>query len=313
MVKHKHPNGELALVRRIGRLAGPQGNRRSSTRSGLALGIGDDCAIFRPHAGEELLFTTDMLIEGRHFLRGTHRAQDIGWKALARGLSDIAAMGGAPRFCLVSLALPAWADGRFVDGFYGGLLRLAREAGAPLAGGDLARAETLFCDIVVCGATRGSALRRDGARAGDAVYVSGQLGGSALGLALGRGPAWRRHLKPQPRLALGQYLRRRLHATAAMDLSDGLSLDLHRLALASGLQASIEAPPLYPGASPDQALHGGEDYELLFTVAPGTHVPARFQGLPLTRIGTMQKGRPGLVLLAGKKLPRLGFDHFRRP
>ena len=329
MVKHKGLMAEPGMVERIRRMAAAAGVRSGATaderpgassrkpvagRGGLTLGIGDDCAIFRPRAREELLFTTDMLIEGRHFLRGTHRAQDLGWKALARGLSDIAAMGGDPRFCLVSLALPAWAGQTFVDGFYRGLLRLAREAQAPLAGGDLARSETLFCDIVVCGAVpRGTALRRDSARAGDAIYVSGVLGGSALGLARSRGRAWLRHRRPVPRLALGRFLRTRLRATAAMDLSDGLSLDLARLAEASGLCAAIEAPPVYPGASLDQALHGGEDYELLFTVPPRTRVPERFEGLPLTRIGTMRRGRPGLLLLAGQALEPLGFDHFRQP
>jgi thiamine-monophosphate kinase len=311
MVKNKGPRDETAIIGQIRRLAE---QNRSLAPGGLALGIGDDCAIFRARASEELLFTTDMLIEGRHFLRHTHRPQDLGWKALARGLSDIAAMSGTPRFCLVSLALPPWADQHFLPAFYHGLLRLARQAGAPLAGGDLARADALFCDIIVCGAApRGSALRRDTARAGDAVYVSGALGGAALGLTLGRGSAWRRHLQPVPRLALGRFLRTGLHATAAMDLSDGLSLDLHRLALASGLAAEIDAPPIFRGASLEQALHGGEDYELLFTVAPPARVPERFENLPLTRIGTMRKGRPGAVLLAGRPLPPLGFDHFRRP
>jgi thiamine-monophosphate kinase len=345
MVKHIRLSGEQAAIDRIGRLAagpakrnggrvlgtgaaaGTSGRRgggrvlgtgdaagRSGRGGGLVLGIGDDCAIFRPHAGEDLLLTTDMLIEGRHFVRGTHRPADLGWKALARGLSDIAAMGGTPRFCLVSLALPKWADERFVDGFYRGLLQLARAEGAPLAGGDLARGDRLYCDIVVGGgAPRGGALRRDTARAGDAVYVSGVLGGSALGLARGGGPGWRRHVRPVPRLALGRFLRARLRATAAMDLSDGLSLDLHRLALASGLEAAIEAPPVFPGASLEQALDGGEDYELLFTVSPRTRVPGQFDGLPLTRIGTIGKGRPGAVLLAGKPLEALGFDHFCHP
>jgi len=321
MPAHSDLPTEPALIERIRRLAGaPSGGR-------LALGIGDDCAIFRPRPGEELLFTTDMLIEGRHFLRATHTAPDVGWKALARGLSDIAAMGGAPRFCLLSLALPEWADVAWVEGFYRGLLRLARRERAPLAGGDLARTAPsgpLFCDIVVCGAAaRGTALRRDTARAGDAIYVSGALGGSAMGLALAMnssasagtpsGPAWRRHLRPTPRLALGRFLRTRLRATAAMDLSDGLSLDLHRLARASGLAAEIQAPPRYPGASLDQSLHGGEDYELLFTARPDARVPARFGGLPLTRIGTMRKGRPGAVLFSGALLEPLGYDHFRRP
>jgi thiamine-monophosphate kinase len=281
--------------------------------AGLVLGIGDDCAIFRPRgSGEDLLFTTDLLIEETHFRRRTHRAADVGWKALARGLSDIAAMGGEPRFCLVSLALAQWTDSRWVDGFYRGLLCLAEQSGAVLAGGDLSHSERVLCDIVVCGAVpRGEALRRDGARAGDRLYVSGALGGSALGLATGRGKAWRRHLRPEPRLALGRYARGDLQATAAMDLSDGLSLDLHRLCLASQLSAEIAMPPVYPGATLNQALHGGEDYELLFTAPPRARVPSEFDGVPLTRIGTMRKGPAGRVLLNGAPLAPLGYDHFR--
>src|ERR1039457_5932406 len=137
-------------------------------RAGIELGIGDDSAIFRPRRGEDLLFTTDMLIEGTHFLRGTHSAQDVGWKALARGLSDIAAMGGEPRFCLVSLAVAPWCGPRWVDGFFRGLLRLARQAGAVLAGGDLSHAARVAADIVVCGAApKGTALRRSTAGSGD--------------------------------------------------------------------------------------------------------------------------------------------------
>jgi thiamine-monophosphate kinase len=131
-------------------------------------------------------------------------------------------------------------------------------------------------------------------------------------LATRRGSAWRRHKRPEPRLALGSFLRQRLRATAAMDLSDGLSLDLRRLCLASGLQAEITDPPRYPGATLEQALHGGEDYELLFTLPPTVRPPRTFEGLPLTRIGTMRKGRVGLVRMNGSALPALGFDHFRR-
>ena len=287
--------------------------RRLSPGAGLVLGIGDDCAIFRPRgSSEDLLFTTDLLLEETHFLRGTHRAEDVGWKALARGLSDVAAMGGEPRFCLVSLALAKWSDSHWVEGFYRGLLRLARQSGTALAGGDLSHGRRVMCDIVVCGAVpRGTALRRDGAKAGDAIYVSGALGISEYGRLTRRGNAWKRHLRPVPRLALGRTARTRWRANAAMDLSDGLSLDLHRLCLASRLSAEIEMPPIFRGASLQQALHGGEDYELLFTVPPGARVPTTFEGLPLTRIGTMRKGAPGGVLLHGEPLPPLGYDHFR--
>jgi thiamine-monophosphate kinase len=282
--------------------------------SGLALGIGDDCAVYHPRgAPEDLLFTTDLLVEDVHFRRETHRASDIGWKALARGLSDIAAMGGEPRFCLVSLALAPWNDERWLDGFYRGLLQLAAREKTPLAGGDLGRSEKTTCDIVVCGAApRRKYLRRDAARAGDGIWISGGLGGSALGLETRKGAARRRHLRPEPRIALGRYLRARLNATAAMDLSDGLSLDLHRLCKASRLSAEIEAPPVFRGATLAQALHGGEDYELLFTVPARQPVPERFEGLRLTRIGTMRKGRAGDVRMNGALLKPQGYDHFRK-
>lgn len=284
--------------------------------SAVVLGIGDDCAIVRPRgAREDWLYTTDMLLEGTHFLRETHGAADVGWKALARGLSDIAAMGGEARFCLLSLAVANWADARWLDGFYSGLLALAGSAGragVALIGGDLARTERVMCDIVVAGTVpRGKALRRDGARAGDGIYVSGALGGSALGLAAGRGRAWMRHKRPEPRLALGRFLRARLGATAAMDLSDGLSLDLRRLCTASGLRAEISAPPVYRGATLEQALHGGEDYELLFTAPARVRVPDEFEGLALRRIGTMRKGTAGAVEMDGEPLPPLGYDHLR--
>jgi thiamine-monophosphate kinase len=295
------------LKRRIGR---PRASR-------VVKGIGDDCAIYRsPGSAEDLLLTTDLLIEGVHFLTSTHRPADIGHKTLARGLSDIAAMGGEPRFCLLSLALPPSTTARWIDSFYTGLLKLADAHGAVLAGGDLARADRITCDIVCGGAVpRGEALLRSGAKPGDIIYVSGALGGSALGLASDRGPARLRHLRPMPRLELGRHLRGQLRATAAMDLSDGLSIDLARLCEASGTSANIETVPRFHGATLQQALHGGEDYELLFTVRPVTRVPARFRGIPLTRIGTMldgpARGSDSRVSFAGEPLPVLGYDHFR--
>ena len=299
--------GEIEILEEIRRRAAlPRG-------AGVVLGIGDDCAIYRSRGSrEDLLFTTDLLLEDIHFRHDTHPPEAVGHKALARGLSDIAAMGGVPRFCLLSLAMGERAGQSWMERFYDGLLRLARKAGAPLAGGDLARADKTACDIVVCGGVpRGRALRRDGAKAGDAIYVSGRLGGSALGLATGKGAAWTRHLRPEPRLTLGIFLRERAGASAAMDLSDGLSMDLHRMALASGLEARIEPPPRFAGASLEQALDGGEDYELLFTVRPRVRVPPRFEGVALTRIGCMRKGQAGAVYLSDRPLPALGYDHFR--
>jgi thiamine-monophosphate kinase len=254
-----------------------------------------------------------MFIEGVHFRRETHQPVIAGRKALARSLSDIAAMGGAPRFCLMSLCVPRWADAKWVDKFFDGALELGNASGAVLAGGDLSHGETLACDVTVCGAVpRGTALRRDGAHAGDEIYVSGALGGSALGLESGKGRARQRHLHLEPRLELGALVREKLRASAAIDLSDGLSLDLKRLCLASGLAAEIAMPPRFAGASLEQALHGGEDYELLFTVRAGTRVPAQLADVPLSRIGLITRGAPGEVRLAGEPLAALGYDHFSR-
>jgi thiamine-monophosphate kinase len=282
--------------------------------SPMVLGIGDDCAIYRPRgSADDLLFTADQFIEGVHFLRTTHKAADVGRIALARSLSDIAAMGGLPRFCLVSLCVAGWANSKWVDAFFDALNALAVSSGTVLAGGDLARGETLACDVTVCGAVpRGTALRRDGARPHHEIYVSGKLGGSALGLSSKKGKAKKRHLNPEPRLELGNYLRETLRATAAIDISDGLSLDLERLCLASGVAAEIIDPPRFPGTTVEQALHGGEEYELLFTVRPGTRVPEAFGDLPLTRIGTIFKGLPGEMRHNGNPLTALGFDHFSK-
>jgi thiamine-monophosphate kinase len=286
------------------------------TSSRLIAGIGDDCAVYRsPGSNEDLLFTTDLLIEGVHFLNSSHSPADIGHKVLARGLSDIAAMGGVPRFCLLSLALPASVDARWIDRFYAGLLALADAHSTILAGGDLSRADRVMCDIVCCGGVRThSAILRSTARPGDAIYVSGALGGSALGLEKGRGVAWRRHLRPEPRLALGRALHR-FHVTAAMDLSDGLSIDLDRMCEASGTTADLTNVPIFRGASLHQALHGGEDYELLFTAPPRARIPAVFEDILITRIGTMQQGsRKGVarVWLNREPVPVLGHDHFRK-
>ncbi len=300
---------ERHLVQRIERAA-------SRTRSpGVVLGIGDDAAVFRPKPAEDLVFTTDMLIEGVHFRRETHAAPFVGRKALTRGLSDVAAMGADPRFCLVSLALAPWSNTAWVDGFYDGLFALAAEHQCPLIGGDLSHAAKVACDIAVCGAVpRGSALRRDGASPGDRICVSGLLGGSTLGLTTRKGDAWERHRNPVPRVALGRLLREQLRATAAMDLTDGLALDLHRLCIASRVGAMLDRDlPLFPGATVEQALHGGEDYELLFTVRPGTEVPPEIAGIPLTPIGSIVAAQSGRshITWKGHPIEPLGYDHFK--
>ena len=271
---------ELEIVERLKRLSLP---------SAMALGIGDDCAIYRPRSGEELLFTTDQMIEDVHFTRA-QSAASIGERALARSLSDIAAMGGDPRFCLVALAA---SQTKWIEDFYRGLLRLAKRTGVALAGGDLARDETFHCDVMVCGsAPRGKALRRDGARVGDSLFVSGRLG-----------KPWDRRI--QPRLALGQSLRGL--ATSCIDLSDGLSLDLHRLCAASNVAAVIDRVPVLRGSTEERALHGGEDYELLFTLPEGATAPRG-----VTRIGRIVRGVAGQIHFRGRVLDARGFDHFRK-
>ena len=265
------------------------------------LGIGDDCAIYRPRAGEDLLFTTDQMIEGVHFA-ARQNPEVTGQRALARSLSDIAAMGGAPRFCLVTLSLPAKGSTRWIAAFYRGLVALAQRTDTELAGGDLAHDDKIRCDVMVCGTVRkGKALRRDGARPGDVLYVSGRLGRMQ----------WDQPIRP--RLALGQALAGR--ATACIDLSDGLSIDLHRLALASGVAAEIERIPIARSAKnipaglsgTDRALHAGEDYELLFTLPPNVAAPRA-----TIRIGTVIRGAAGTMTFQGRPLLAGGYNHFKR-
>ncbi len=277
----------------------------------LLRGIGDDCAVIRPGTDEDLVFTTDFVLEGRHFTLKTHTASDIGHKALARSLSDLAAMGAEPVFCLVSLAVPATKSAAFVRGFYKGLLELAKTSRIALAGGDLARFNQVIADVMCCGRVpKGKALLRSGARPGDRIFVTGELGASAHGFAVQRGAHWKRHLRPEPRITAGLALRT-LHVSAAVDLSDGLSLDLTRICRESKVGAEVSLQiPIARGASLDEALHGGEDYELLFAAPPSRRIPARIAGLLVTEIGSITKGHAGRVFLGGQPLKPKGFDHF---
>ncbi len=310
------PITERKLIERIRRLA------PAPTRV-LVQGIGDDCAVLRPPRGHELLVTTDFSLEDVHFRRDWHSPESAGHRCLARGLSDIAAMGGEPLAAFLSLALPSNLPQPWADRFLRGLLRLARSFKVVLAGGDIAQSPAgVLADIMVVGSVRkGQALLRSQAKPGDALYVTGALGGSAAAihqLRAGRElrPARHRaHFFPEPRIATGQALRRL--ASAAIDLSDGLSTDLSHICEESGVGAVLyaESLPIARGATLDLALHGGEDYELLFTAPPRTRVPAQIAGIRITRIGEIIRGNRAFIAdRQGRRQPLSprGWEHFRK-
>ncbi len=339
--------GELAILRHIRARAAGQAN------GSLRLGIGDDCSLLRPRPGEELAVTTDLTIAGTHFRLDWHTPESAGHRALARGLSDLAAMGARPVAAFLSLGLPRefanprgrW-ESSWVARFLDGLLALAAAHKTPLAGGDLSETPVPLADIVLIGSVpRSKALLRSTARAGHLLYVTGSLGGGAASLPhldrLARqsaeqnptkskfrpkppripaalAPLLDRHLWPQPRLAQGLFLQRRSLASAAIDLSDGLSTDLTHLCEESRVAAEIDPSllPIHPGATLDYALHGGDDYELLFTALPTARLPKSIAGVPVTRIGRIlpaHRNRPTITLLAPqgpRPLNPQGWEHF---
>jgi len=348
------PKGELSLIASL--------RKRSGGINGeVRLGIGDDCALLCPRPGEEIAVTTDFSLENVHFRRDWHPPESVGHRCLARGLSDLAAMGARPIAAFLSIAVPRELTiGRrgqpsWVDRFFDGLLALAHEARIPLAGGDTAESPRMVTKsgdvglvaadmVLVGGVKRSHALLRSGAKAGDLIYVTGTgLGGaSAQLLALEQDPRkfaaiksaapGHPHLYPEPRLEVGRKLASsRKLATACIDISDGLSTDLHHLSEESGLRAEIDsaALPIHPmahlaeaaGWAPSAlclALHGGEDYELLFTAPPQTKMPKSIAGVPIHAIGRMKaarKGRPVLTLAnqgqPASELTAKGWEHFR--
>ncbi|HEX8070388.1 MAG TPA: thiamine-phosphate kinase [Pyrinomonadaceae bacterium] len=311
--------------------------------SSLLHGIGDDAAVISHAARSETVITADLLVEDVDFRRATMPPRALGHKALAVSLSDIAAMGARPRYALLSVGVPAavWRT-RFLGEFYEGFFALAARAGVALVGGDVSRTpERIAVDSIVLGEVRrGRAVLRAGARPGDQIFVTGTLGGAAAGLQLlerapprRRGAAAtqlvRRHQRPEPRLAWGAWLGAKRLATAMIDLSDGLSSDLTHLCRASRVGALVVAAdvPVEPlinesGAASDAALalalHGGEDFELLFTARPedAARLPAALDGVHVTRIGEIRPRAAGLRLHAAgrtRKLTPGGFTHFRAP
>jgi thiamine-monophosphate kinase len=281
---------ERRLINLIRRLVG------SESAGSIVRGIGDDCAVLRHPPGTELLVTTDLCLEDVHFRRAWHPAAVVGHRCLTRGLSDIAAMGGEPLACFLSLGLPEDLPQVWVTGFLRGLLAQARRFNIQLAGGDISSARQITADIVVTGQVpAGKAVLRSGARPGDRIYVTGSLGGSAATLTqLFTGkkikPARSNpHFYPTPRIEVGKWLRKRALATAMIDLSDGLSVDLAHIGGESRVTAVIEAAkiPIGKAADLERALHGGEDYELLFTAPKRGKIPAQIAGIWITEIGVI--------------------------
>ncbi|HXE75057.1 MAG TPA: thiamine-phosphate kinase [Candidatus Xenobia bacterium] len=304
----------------------------------VRVGIGDDAAVLAGEARRDWVLTTDLLVENVHFVRAWQPARAVGWKALARSLSDVAAMGARPVAALVALALPADTPTAWVKEFFRGVDVLARRFDVRVIGGDLSSASQIVADVQALGEVKkGRALLRRGARPGDILFVSGSLGLSQLGLLHLRSGgkstqpllkrALRAHLYPWPRITLARALQR-YRPTAMIDLSDGLSTDLHHLCEASRVGACVFAPrlPAVDLSAPlarrlhttamELALNGGEDYQLLFTLPPSRqHLPEELEGVRLTAIGEITPD-PRVVLVdsAGRaeRLPSRGWDHFRR-
>lgn len=326
------PLAERALIERIRRSV--KSPAKSST---LIQGIGDDCAVLRIPAGHETLVTTDFSLENIHFRREWHPAEIVGHRCLTRGLSDIAAMGGEPIAAFVSLAVPDDLEQRWVDGFLRGFTALARKYGVQLAGGDTAQSPAgILADVMVLGSVpRGKAVLRSGAKIGDDIYVTGRLGMGVAALNrlfAGESPSQvlrdrvaRKHFRPEPRIGIARLLRSKSIATAMIDVSDGLSTDLAHLCERSSVSAWIaeEAMPVAKGATLKDALHGGDEYELIFTARPQKHkqVPKSAGGIPITWIGTITKddkpnGRaPHKVWLVNnergrRELKSEGWEHF---
>jgi len=345
------PLPEKALIAQIRRMARPDRRRQADracpelvegsvrpAHTAVLTGIGDDCAVLRSLPAHESMVTTDFTLEGIHFRRDWHSPESVGHRCLARGLSDIAAMGGEPVAAFLSLALPRDLPQSWVGRFARSLISLAGKFGVTLAGGDTAESPNgILADIIVIGAApKGKSVLRSGARPGDRIFVSGELGGSAAAVVRMRARQitskprkmlnprdYRRHFYPEPRIELGRILREKGLASAMIDTSDGLSTDLAHLCEESGVGAELDAA-LIPRASVgkpsrevdlDLALHGGEDYELLFTSPPGKRVPSKIAGVALTHIGYITRTPKIFVRNArdiARELKPRGWEHFQR-
>ncbi len=307
----------------------------------MPIGIGDDAAVVEPERNRLEVLSVDAIVEGIHFDRAFTPPDAVGHRALAVNLSDLAAMGAAPRLCLLSFALPPALTIDDFDAMIGGLAALAARHRVHVAGGNLTKSPgPLMLDVTVAGTVkRRQALRRDGARPGDELYVTGSIGAAAAGLAMleasgvqasgQENPCVARYLYPEPRVRMGLLVARNRAASAGMDLSDGLADGVHQVAQASGVGAVVDADalPVEPAArdwftrngkdAVTEALTGGDDYELLLAVRPRSArrlaEPRRHGGVPLTRIGVCTVERD-VILKCGDAPPRplpQGYRHFR--
>jgi len=322
--------------------------RERAAATSSITGIGDDAAVVQTSSGKETVVTTDLLVEDVDFRRTTIPPYLLGHKALAVSLSDIAAMGARPRWSLISIGVPSdvW-ETDFTDRFYSGLFELANRYDVQLIGGDTSRTEKkIVIDSIVLGeCSAGHAVKRSGAKPGDQIFVTGSLGAAAAGLRLVERGAHLaeqhideqdsqkldhvllRHLRPEPRVGWGMVLGDEKLATAMIDISDGLSSDLNHVCAASGVGALIEST-LLPidhlvvelcgrrALDPLQlALHGGEDFELMFTVRPGdvSRLPRKVDGTQITRIGEIRNYNQGVKISEGARVWELnpgGWKHF---
>lgn len=323
------PLPEKSLIAQLRRITRSSAGRSCGRQNRAVLrGIGDDCAILRLRPDRDTLVTTDFSLEGIHFRRDWHAPDSVGHRCLVRGLSDVAAMGGEPVACFLSLAVPRKLPQSWVTNFTRGLLKLANRYGVTLAGGDTAESpDGILADIIVLGTVpKGKAILRSGARPGDRIFVSGTLGASAdavqkmrCGERINR-REYHRHFYPDPRIELGRMLRQERLATAMIDLSDGLSTDLSHICEESRVGAEIDQR-LIPRASIGRklvalefSLHGGEDYELLFTASPRRRIPAQVSGVPITEIGRIARQSGIFVTDRSGRTQKLrvgGWEHFR--
>ena len=276
------------------------------------VGIGDDAAVVRSPSGWTLL-AADTVVAGVHADLDLVGLDDLGWKAVAVNVSDIAAMGGVPSHLLVTIAGPPDTD---LDLLYRGIAAAAQAWGCPVVGGDLTNAPTLVVTVAITGSLPGRPILRSGAQAGDGIWVTGPLGLSAAGLRqlqhagkMAAGAAPTIHCRPRPSVAAG-LAARSAGATAMIDVSDGLAADLGHLALASGVGLVVDVIPVGEGATTDEALVGGEDYVLAFTAPSSSVVEDAFAGLPRPiRIGTCVVD-PAVRLVLGRPFPdRGGWEH----